>query len=77
MAVSDMKMPDSDRHFQQDNGTNATQKQKPQTIKSKLVVWDFCFCRDLFFVVCLTYGWRRSWKRMRFIWCATRKSGKC
>ena len=31
----------------------------------------------MFFVGCLTYGWRRLWKRICFIWCATRKSGKC
>ena len=37
--------------FNRNNGTNATQKQKPQTIKSKLVVWDFCFCR-IYFLSC-------------------------
>ena len=28
------------------------------------MAWDFCFCRDLFFVVCLTYGCLRSWNRL-------------
>ena len=27
--------------------------------------WDFCFSKIIFFVVCLTYGWRRSWNRIR------------
>ena len=37
--------------FNRNNGTNATQKQKPQTVKSKLVGWDFCFCR-IYFLSC-------------------------
>lgn len=27
-----------------------------------LVVWDFCFCRKYFFVMCLTYGCSKWWE---------------
>ena len=35
----------------------------PQTIKFYLIVWNFCFYKDIFFIVGLTYGCQRSWKR--------------
>ena len=55
-------MPDTDWHFQQPSTAKEQYtKTEISDYQNLLIAWDFCFCRDIFFVVCLTYGCYRQW----------------
>lgn len=48
-------MPDTDWHFQQPSTAKEQYtKTEISDYQNLLIAWDFCFCRDIFFVVCLT-----------------------
>ena len=50
-------MPDTDWHFQQPSTAKEQYtKTEISDYQNLLIAWDFCICRDIFFVVCLTYG---------------------